>query len=272
MKNLKYILYFFTLALVFSCGEDDVDSVTNEGSVTDSRQITIGFTGTDPGDFLLENGGTATYTFALSEALPSTATVTFAMNSDDGSAEASFSTVTIPAGDTEGTVTVTFTDDGVADAEEVNTFSIWNVEYTTSPSIYLTYDGSVRTATVFDVLPIFVDTTPGGVTIRLDWPGSEDLDLYLRDEPGFAGGNPNIAFSWFDQPEVMTMPGGLADGVYYIGVDNFLVTPPFNVPCTLSLTFPDNQDVVPLTELTIQTWVKITKETTATGIRYIIVP
>lgn len=272
MKNLKYILYFFTLALVFSCGEDDVDSVTNEGTVTDSRQVTIGFTGTDTDDFLLENGGTATYTFALSEALPSDATVTFAMSSDDGSAEASFGTVVVPAGDTEGSVTVTFTDDGAADAEEFNTFSIWNVEYVTSPTIYLTYDGSVRTSTVFDVLPIFIDTTPGDVTVRLDWAGGEDLDLYLRDEPGFAGGNPNFAFSWFDQPEVMNMSGGLPDGVYYIGVDNFLVSPPFTVVCSLSLTFPDAQDVIVLDELTIQTWVKVTKSTTATGVRYIIVP
>ncbi|MBL4605769.1 MAG: hypothetical protein JKY02_08965 [Flavobacteriaceae bacterium] len=272
MKNLKYILYFFTLALVFSCGEDDVDSVTNEGSVTDSRQITIGFTGVDSDDFLLENGGTATYTFALSEALTSEATVTFAMTSDDGSAEATFSTVVIPQGDTEGTVTVTFTDDGVADAEEFNTFSIWNVEYTSSPTIYLTYDGSVRTATVFDVLPIFIDTTAGNVSIRLDWATGEDLDLYLRTFPGFTSGGANIAFSWFDQPETMTMPGALADGVYYIGVDNFLVTPPFSVACTLSLTFPDAQDVVVLTELTEITWVKITKLTTATGVRYIIVP
>lgn len=272
MKNLKYILYFFTLALVFSCGEDDIDSVTNDGVVTDSRQVTIGFTGVDTDDFILEDGGTATYTFALSEALPSDATVTFAMNSDDGSAEATFGTVVVPQGDTTGSVTVTFTDDGVADSEEFNTFSIWNVEYTTTPSIYLTYDGSVRTSTVFDVLPIFIDTTAGNVDITLDWATGEDLDLYLRDEPGFAGGNPNFAFSWFSQPETMTMAGGLSDAVYYIGVDNFLVSPPFTVACTLTLDFPDGQTVDVLDQLTIQTWVKVTKTTTATGVRYIIVP
>ncbi len=271
MKNLKYIIYFFSLALIFSCGEDDVDSITNPGTFTDSNQVNIGFTDSNDGMLLLENGGTVTYTVTLSEALAADATVSFAMSSSDGSAEASFSSVVISAGSTSADVTVTFTDDGQNDsAGEVNTFTIANVEYPSSPTVYLTYDGSSRTSNVFDTLPLIIDTTPGDVAIRLDWAGSEDLDLYLRDEPGFAGGNPNIDFSWFSQPETMTMPGALADGEYYIGVDNFNVTPPYSVACTLVVTFPDAQSELLISELTDFIWIKVTKETTPTGVRYLI--
>ncbi len=113
-------------------------------------------------------------------------------------------------------------------------------------------------------------TIAGGVDVVLDWATGEDLDLYLRDEPGFDGGSSNIDYSWWDQPESMTIPSALADGDYYIGVDNFLVDPPFQVDCTLTLTFPDGNSVEVLDELTYFRWIHISKSTSGSDVTYTI--
>jgi len=65
MKNIKYLALLFSLTLLISCGQDDVDSVTNPGVYSPTSEINVGFTDTNIDQMVLENDPTAdplTYT------------------------------------------------------------------------------------------------------------------------------------------------------------------------------------------------------------------
>ena len=126
MKNFKYLSIVLALTLFIACGEDDVDSITNDGTFTETSEISIGFSDTNDGMLLLEAGGTVDFTLSHSGfSLNSDVVVTLEMSSSDGSVEATFpQTVTIPAGSTSADITVVLADDGIAGDSETYTCTI----------------------------------------------------------------------------------------------------------------------------------------------------
>ena len=56
MKNIKYLaLLLFSITLLISCGQDEVDSVTNPGVLTPTSEINLGFTDSNLDLVVLEN-------------------------------------------------------------------------------------------------------------------------------------------------------------------------------------------------------------------------
>lgn len=254
MKNLKYILYFFTLALIFSCGEDDIDSVTNDGVVTDSRQVFVGFTDNNDGASISESGGTVTYTISLNEALSSDAVITLEMTSSDGSVEASFdNTVTIPRGSTSVDVLVSVNDDGLLeDGLETYTLTITDVQYTLTNTVYLTLNNAVRSVNVLDLF----ETIAGDVIIRLDWTdASRDMDLFLVTGNQDFGGSVVDSSLGTTNSESVTFPGSSASGadfsVFAQEWPSFGGSP---VSLTLTMIFPDNQERTYDVTITQNSW------------------
>lgn len=219
MRNIKYIAFLFTIALMISCGEDDVDSVTNPGEFSPTSEISIGFSDSNNDQLVLENGGMVSYTIEISvNPLSVDTEVTLGISSSDGTVDgATFpSSVTIPAGSTSVGVDVTFADDGVAEGfvAEVFTLEILNADFGGSTEFYLTPGDVSRTVNVADVLPVIVMTTPSDVDFNFDWIGASDLDCRIRD----AGLN-DIDTGYSVTPtETVTLPQTAPDGVYIVSI------------------------------------------------------
>lgn len=280
MKNILKITTILLLCLVWSCEQDD--SGANEDLVVTPTQVTVSFTDQNDGTVLLEDGGAVTLEVTLDQALTYDSILTLDVTSSDGSIETTAGVMEVAftpvanlaAGETSASFDFVFSDDTITDGTEVYTVSISNLESASGVypiNRFITGADLTRTITAVEGdLPLTVVTTAGDVNVLLEWATAEDLDLYLRDEPGFDGGNPNIATSWFSQPESMPIAGGLADGTYYIGVDSFLDTAPFGVPCILTLTFPDATAEVLLTELNEFIWIQVDKSTNGSVVTYTI--
>jgi len=225
MKNFKYLAVLFSLALLVACGTDDVDSITNDGTFTATSEIGIGFSDSNDGLLLLENGGTADYTISTNvPALDSDLVISLTMTSTDGSVEAVFpAEVTIPAGDTSVTFTCTLVDDGVAGDMETYTVSIDNaVIQGNSAGFYLTTTEVNRTMDIVDTLPVIVMTTPSDVDFNFTWTGASDLDIRIQD----AGMN-DIDTGYSVTPgETVTLAQTDADGVYTLSVRPWTVADP----------------------------------------------
>lgn len=227
MKNIKYIALLFSLTLLISCGEDDVDSVTNPGELTPTSEISIGFIDANDGQTVLEAGGTVSFTIGLNVNPLNVATeVTLGITSSDGTIDgASFpSTVTIPAGETTVEVTATFADDGVAEGTDVETFTveILDADFGGSLVYYLTPADVSRSINVVDSLPVIVVTTPSDVDFNFTWTGTSDLDIRIRD----AGFN-EIDTGYSVTPgETVTLGQADPDGVYTISVRPWTVNDP----------------------------------------------
>ena len=220
MKNIKYLALLFSLTLLISCGQDDVDSVTNPGVLTPTSEINLGFTDANGGQLVLESGGDAiTFVIGLStNPLPVATTITLAGSSSDGTVDgASYpETVTIPAGDTSVDVVVSFVDDGVPEGTDVETFTIeiLDADFGGSNNYYLTPGDISRTIDVTDTLPLSVVTTVGDVDFGFYWGDSSDLDCRIRD----AALN-SISIGYTVTPgENVTLPGSVSDGVYTFSI------------------------------------------------------
>ena len=268
MKNLKYIIYFFTLALVFSCGEDDVDSITNDGTFTDSRHVFVGFTDAN-NNFTATESDAVTYTISMNEPLTSDAVITLQMVSSDGSVEATYdNTVTIPAGQTSVDVTVTMADDGDADdGLETYTLTITDVQYTLTSTVYLTLGDTSRTISVLDLL----ETIAGDVTITLTWTdGGRDMDLFLVTGMQDLGGTVVDSSAGVTTTEVVTFPSTAAeDADFSVWTQEW---PSFSggpVDLTLTVDFPDAQQKVYNITVTQNSWLLgIRKTTIGTTLAY----
>ena len=66
MKNFKYIALLLTFTLFMGCGEDDVDSITNDGTYSPTSEISIGFTDINDEQIVTEDGGTISFTISSS--------------------------------------------------------------------------------------------------------------------------------------------------------------------------------------------------------------
>ena len=220
MKNIKYLALLFSLTLLISCGQDNVDSVTNPGVYTPTSEINLGFTDANGGQLVLESGSDAiTFVIGLStNPLPVATTITLVGSSTNGSLDgASYpETVTIPAGDTSVDVVVSFVDDGVPEGTDVETFTIeiLDADFGGSNNYYLTPGDISRTIDVTDTLPLSVVTTVGDVDFGFYWGDSSDLDCRIRDA---ALNSIDIGYT-VTPGENVTLPGSVSDGVYTFSI------------------------------------------------------
>lgn len=186
MKNIKYLsLLLFSIMLLVSCGQDDVDSVTNPGELTPTSEVNVGFVDSNYESLVIESGGPALdFTIGTNvNPLGLDISVTFGMSSSDGSPEgvAYPQTVVIPADESSVDIQISFSNDDVAEGfiAEVYTFEILNIEYAGSYDYYLTPGELSREISVIDSEPDFT-TPPGPVEIRVTWDDFfKDLDIFL---------------------------------------------------------------------------------------------
>ena len=222
MKNIKYLaLLLFSITLLVSCGQDDVDSVTNPGSLNPTSEINLGFTDDNDGQLVLESSDTNATTFTISistNPLPVATVITLGASSSDGTTDGtSFpETVTIPSGETSVDVIVSFSDDGVAEGQGVETVTIeiLDADFGGNYDYYLTPGDLTRTIDVTDTLPLVVETTVGDVDFSFFWAGDSDLDCRIRD--AFLT---TIDSGYSVTPgEFVTLPGSVPDGVYTFSI------------------------------------------------------
>ena len=189
MKNIKYLaLLIFSITLLVSCGQDDADSVTNPGTLNPTSEINLGFTDDNDGQLVLESSDTNATTFTISistNSLPVATVITLGASSSDGTIDGtSFpETVTIPSGETSVDVIVSFSDDGVAEGQAVETVTIeiLDADFGGNYDYYLTPGDLTRTIDVTDTLPLIIETTVGDVDFSFYWAGNSDLDCRIRD-------------------------------------------------------------------------------------------
>ena len=220
MKNIKYLaLLLFSLTLLISCGQDDADSVTNPGVLIPTSEISIGFTDTNGGQLVLESDVENAITFVISlstNPLSVATTITLAGSSSDGTVDGANypETITIPAGESSVDVVVSFSDDGVAEGTDVETFTIEIVDadFGGSNDYYLTPGDISRTIDVTDSFPFSVVTEVGPLEMVFAWSGLSDLDagIYSVD----LGGLIDLSDNYNQDPEYLTLPASAADGVY----------------------------------------------------------
>ena len=183
MKNFKYIAILLTFTLIMGCGEDDVDSITNDGTYSPTSEISIGFTDINDEQIVTEDGGTISFTISSSLNLNTDIEVALGVTASSGSTQSiTFpATVTIPAGSVNAQVDVAFADDGLDEGfeSELVTLDILSADFGESSAYYLTTADSKRNIFVIDSAPSIV-TTPGDITITVSWADPfKDLDVFL---------------------------------------------------------------------------------------------
>ncbi len=225
MKNIKYFVFLLSLSLMISCGQDDVESITNLGTLTSTSEISVGFIDTNDNQLVLESGGAVSFTIGLSvNPLDVDTEVTLGITSSDGTIDgAGFpASVTIPAGATTAQVDVTFSDDGVSEGAIPETFTleILDADFGGSTVFYLTAANLNRTINVADELPFMVTTTPADVDFNFTWTGTHDLDCRILD-----AGLATISTGYSVTPgETVTLDQTDADGVYTLTIRPWSVT------------------------------------------------
>ena len=217
MKNIKYLALLFSLTLLISCGQDEVDSVNNPGVLTPTSEINLGFLDSNDGQLVLESGSDpVVFTIGTNvNPLNVPITVSLSVSSSDGTIDGASvpNSVVIPAGETSVDIAVSFVDDGVAEGTDVETFTIEinDADFGGSDVYYLTPGDITRTIDVTDSLPFSVVTTPGNVLFTFSWAGSSDLDLALLDP---AGNVLETSINFFQDPEDVTLLSSDGDGIY----------------------------------------------------------
>jgi len=219
MKNIKYLaLLLISFTLLISCGQDEVDSVTNPGVLTPTSEINFGFIDANDGQLVLESDPLNAVTFVIglsSNPLPVATVLTIGVSSSDGTIDGANypETVIIPAGDTSVDVVVSFSDDGVAEGTNAETFTIeiLDADLGDNSDYYLTSGDATRTIDVVDTLPFSVVTEAGPLELVFSWDGSSDLDAGIYSVA--LGGNIDLA-QGFTNTEYLTLPSSAADGVY----------------------------------------------------------
>ena len=203
MKNIKYLALFFSLTLLISCGQDDVDSVNNPGVLTPTSEINVGFIDANDGQIVLESGADPiTYSIGINtNPLDVSLVLTLAMTSTDGSIDGAIfpSSVTLPAGETSVDFEVSFSDDGVDEGYAAETFvlEILDTDFQTSTDYYITPGEVTRSVDVVDAVPSIL-TPAGDVEIVLTFASNYDLDLFL------VSGNQDLTGTVIDDSQGVT--------------------------------------------------------------------
>ena len=271
MKNIKYLALLFSLTLLISCGEDDVDSITNDGIFSPTSEISIGFTDSNDGVDVDEDGGQVSFTIGLSVNPLSVSTeVTLGVISSDGEVEATIpQNVTIPAGENSVTIDITLSNDLLIENNEVYTISIIDADFGGSSEYYLTSGNIERSFNIVQP-PLTVITIVEDVDFNFTWSGTSGLDIRIRD-----AGLTDVDTGYSVTPgETVTMGSAEPDGVYTISVRPWTVADPTS---DYTIEFVSTGGSLPLTgTLTLGTgfWseefniLEITKSTNGTEVTY----
>jgi hypothetical protein len=247
MKNIKYLaLLLFSITLLISCGQDDVDSVTNPGIFTPTSEVNIGFTDANLDLVVYENDtdpAAAPITFTIgtgSNPLDIPMTLTLGVSSSDGSPEAvSYpETVTIPAGENSVEIQIDFSDDGVTEGfiPEIYTFEILDVDFGGSDLYYLAPGELTRNISVIDSDPDVLTST-GPVEITITWSDSSiDLDVLLVTGDQDLNGTVLDSSLGVTTTESVTLPSS-EEGVFSLFMNEFYLNYPTEYD--ISFTFPD---------------------------------
>lgn len=257
MKNIKYLaLLLFSLTLLISCGQDDVDSINNPGELTPTSEINLGFIDSNDNQLVLESGADPiTFTIGLStNPLDVDIEVTLEMSSSDGTIDgATFpSSVTIPAGDTFVDFQVSFEDDGVDEGFGLETFvlKIVNADFQDSNNYYLTPGEVTRNVDVADAAPSIL-APAGDVEIRLTFSGSYDLDLFLVTGNQDLGGNIVDSSQGVTSTEIVVLPAA-ETGTFSLYMYEYYFDYP--VDYSMTFTFPGGQVETYLGTITQDSW------------------
>lgn len=229
MKNIKYlVLLLLSLSLIVSCGQDDVNSVTNPGILTPTSEINLGFIDDNGGQLVLESDENNAITFSIginTNPLDVPILISLGVSSSDGSIDgASYpELVTIPAGDISVDFVVSFVDDGIAEGTDVETFTIEiiDADFGGSDVYYLSPGEVTRTIDVTDSFPFSFETDEGDLDFTFSWGGLSDLDAILYDA---AGNLLDISQNFYQAPESVTLSSSSADGVYTFVIAPWTVT------------------------------------------------
>jgi len=243
MKNFKYLAVLLSFTFFISCGEDDVDSITNDGTFSATTEINVGFTDMHNGSEIFE-GDMLTFTIGTTtvNALPADMVVELSMTSTDGTVdEVNFpATVTIPAGATSVDVPVTFADEGTNGDTESYTMEIVNATMQSNSQEYYVTPSAVSSS--IRVLSPPITTIAGDVVIRMTWvDGSRDLDLFLVTGDQDLGGTVIDDSQGVTTTEAVVFPGASADGIYSVFINQFAFTA--DVEYTMTFEFPDGQQI-----------------------------
>ena len=249
MKNIKYLaLLLFSITLLISCGQDEVDSVTNPGVFTPTREVNIGFTDANLDLVVYENDtdpAAAPITFTIgtgSNPLDVPMTLTLGVSSSDGSPEAvSYpETVTIPAGENSVEIQIDFSDDGVTEGfiPEIYTFEILDADFGGSDLYYLAPGELTRNISVIDSDPDVL-TSAGPVEITVTWAdSSKDFDIFLLAGDQDLSGTSIDLSNGVTTTESVTLPSS-EEGVFSIYMYEYYFDYPGEYD--ISFTFPDGK-------------------------------
>ena len=244
MKNFKYIAILLTFTLFMGCGEDDVDSITNDGTYSPTSEISIVFTDINDEQIVTEDGGTISFTISSSLNLNTDIEVALGVTASSGSTQSiTFpATVTIPAGSVNVQVDIAFADDGLDEGfeSELVTLDILSADFGESSEYYLTTADSQRNIFVIDSAPSIV-TTPGDITITVSWADLfKDLDIFLVTGDQDLSGNVIDSSQGITTTEVVVLPQS-EFGLFSVYMYEYY----FNYPADYELvvTFPDGQEV-----------------------------
>ena len=116
--------------------------------------------------------------------------------------------------DTSVDVVVSFSDDGVAEGTDVETFTIeiLDADFGGNSDYYLTPGEIKRTIDVTDSFPFSVVTEVGPLEMVFYWSGFSDLDAGIFSVA--TGGLIDLSQNYDQDPEYLTLPAGAPDGVY----------------------------------------------------------
>mgnify|MGYP003323150995 FL=1 len=226
MKNIKYLALLFSLTLLISCGQDEVDSVNNPGVLTPTSEIHLGFIDSNDDLPLILESGSDPIVFTIGtnvNPLNVPMTISLGVSSSDGTVDGVSvpGSVVIPAGETSVDVVVNISDDGVAEGTAIETFTIeiLDADFGGSDVYYLSPGDITRSFDVTDTLPLIVITTVGAVDFNFTWSDTSDLDCRIRNALGTT-----IDTGYSVTPgENVTLPAGAPDGVYTFSIRPWFV-------------------------------------------------
>lgn len=241
--NLKYILVFAALSLIFGACEDDTAISAGEGDPLNENVINLDAT-VASAQTITGEANKLPFTVTLPQSFSSEATVTARIILDSGASTTG--TAVIEAGATTGTGSITLPADddvfsssglfGLPDAATLSLIAIALEELETGKA-YTISSNSLSLGLYDDTL----DPDAGGLNLLLDWenPADNDLDLYVFD----ATGATNLEFSESGSRYESDLfeNTGRADGTYLIVIASYTQPPVGGFAYKLLVTLPTGE-------------------------------
>lgn len=216
MKNIKNLIYLLVVSLmVVSCGQDEVESITNFGQFTSLDQVKVSFKDTNNNMSIFE-GDTIQYRIGMPQAVDGKVEVMLEVTSTDGGVEATFpNPVVLDRGQSEVLFDFIPTDDMTQESESYDiTIKEIKVTLIDGSTDFFTFSGdNKRTLKVKDI-PTPIVTTVGDLDFNLTWSGNVDLDCRIRNSS-----SSTIDTGYSVSPgESVTLPSSAPDGDYTFSI------------------------------------------------------